>query len=304
MLSIQRFAETDRGLVRPENEDSFLLYMPEDEDVLRRKGLLAIVADGVGGALGGKQASSTAVEAVKDSYYKSAHTDGSLSLEESLKTANLEIRRAAENDQRFRGMATTCTAIVVRERDCFISHAGDSRAYLFRQGKLRQITEDHTLVNKLFKDGAISAEEARNHPRKNIILKALGSDSEVQPDGYRLYLEEEDCLLLCSDGLYGLVNDDEIADSLSGVSLEEAGRSLINLAKQRGGIDNITVVILRLKPQTPLKDTKPTTAPPPSEAKRTNRNKTLVFISALIFLIIAGILLYLLTQKPGRIFPG
>lgn len=303
MLSIQYFAETDKGLVRPENEDSFLLYVPEDEDILRQKGVLAIVADGVGGALGGKQASSTAVEAVKDSYYKSRQSDSSLSLEESLKTANLEIHRASQNDQRFRGMATTCTALAIKGSDGFISHAGDSRAYLFRQGKLRQITEDHTLVNKLFKDGLVSADEVRNHPQKNIILKALGSNSDPQPDTYRIYLEQEDCLLLCSDGLYCLISDDEIADSLAGVSLDETGHKLINLAKQRGGTDNITVVILRLKQETPLNDTRPTGAPS-FEAKRANRNRTFFFLSVLGFFIIAGVLLYLFIYEPEIILPG
>jgi len=300
MLSIQSFAESDKGLVRSENEDSLLLYIPEDKAILEQKGILAIVADGVGGAAAGKLASETAVEVIKESYYKDSQNH---SLQDSLRIANLEIYVAAQKDQRYRGMATTCTALVIKGKEGFISHVGDSRAYLFRRGKLTQITEDHTLVGKLLKDGVISLQEALNHPQRNVILKALGSSSNVEPDTYQIRLEKGDCVLLCSDGLHGLVTDTEITNILENNPVEESGKELINLAKERGGTDNITVLILCLKERRPLKDTKPIDTGP-FETQEAKGNRIFIFLIVLLFFILVGVFFYRFTNEQGKTPPS
>jgi len=239
------FAHTDRGLVRSENQDSVLLHFPGDEGALLGKGALAIVADGVGGGSGGKTASDMAVSSVRDCYYSSMG-DTASSLRGALVAANGEIFAKAAGDPSLQGMATTCTALVFIGGEGFLCHVGDSRAYLLRNGELRQITEDHTLVARLLSDGHISAEAAANHPQKNIIMKALGSERELAPDTYRILFEPDDIVMLCSDGLHGLVGVEEIAARLESLSPSEAGLSLVESAKARGGTDNISVVILKL----------------------------------------------------------
>jgi protein phosphatase len=246
MISVQSFAASDKGLVRNENEDSYILYVPDDEGILQRKGILAVVADGVGGGPAGKLASSMAVELVRDSYYRDPDKNNLSALRESLQIANIEIHKAAQQDLSLRGMATTCTAFVFWKGEGFLSHIGDSRAYLLRNRELRQLSEDHTLVNELIREGIISREEGRKHPNRNIILKAVGTTRDITPDTSHIALENEDTVLLCSDGLHGCVSDEEISFVLLGQPMEEAGRRLIELALKKGGSDNITVVILRV----------------------------------------------------------
>ena len=243
---VESFADTDIGLVRSANEDSFLLFFPQEQGLLDEKGILAIVADGVGGSFGGKTASSTAVSVMRERYYASEQIDPLASLKESMIAANREILTKASREPSCQGMATTCTAFILHGINGFISHAGDSRLYLLRDNILHQITEDHTLVNRLLADGLITAEAAARHPQKNIIVRALGSNLEMVPDTIHVLLEENDIILLCSDGLHGLVSDDDIKDRLSRLPLQEAGQSLMGLAKDNGGTDNVTVIILRL----------------------------------------------------------
>jgi len=246
MRIIRSFAASDRGLVRSENEDSYVLHIPDDAGILHHKGILAVVADGVGGGPAGKQASSMAVEIVKDLYYRLTSEDNLASLRKSLEIANTEIYKAAQQNPRLREMATTCTSFVLRNGKGFMGHAGDSRAYLLRKRELIQISEDHTIVNELVKEGIISPEEGRKHPQRNIILKALGTARHVEPDFQLVDLEENDTLLLCSDGLHGYVSDEEISSVLLSNPIEEAGRQLIGLTFEKGGPDNITVILLNV----------------------------------------------------------
>jgi serine/threonine protein phosphatase PrpC len=246
MIPGPSFAASDKGLVRNENEDSYIICVPDNEEILQRKGILAVVADGVGGGPAGKRASSMAVELVRDSYYRDSGKDNLSALRESLQIANIEIYKAAQRDPVLQGMGTTCTAFVIGDGKGYLSHAGDSRAYLLRNGELLQLSEDHTLVNELINEGIISREEGRKHPHRNIIMKALGTTGTIEPDTKSVELGKEDTLFLCSDGLYGCASDDEISSVLSGQTVEEAGRRLIELALTRGGSDNITVVILRV----------------------------------------------------------
>jgi protein phosphatase len=284
---IDSFADTDTGLVRHENEDSVLLYFPPDHTTLGEKGVLAIVADGVGGSSGGKVASSTAISVIRDHYY-SSEGDVLLSLNEAVKAANREIFAKAAKDPSCQGMASTCTALILRGDEGFLCHTGDSRAYLLRGGVLRQITEDHTLVGRLLSDGLITAEAAARHPQKNIIVRALGSEREIAPDMFHIFFERNDVVFLCSDGLHGLVTDDEIATLLSDLPTTEAGRSLVESAKEKGGTDNISVVILKISEGKVVDGdaTKPFCVPPDGvSTSLLNRHTVLlgVVLAALLF---------------------
>jgi PPM family protein phosphatase len=244
-VNFEIFSATDQGLVRSENQDSFLVYKADDGEVLGRKGFLAIVADGVGGQIGGKKASETAVEIIREHYIK-ASADSLSSLTQAIEVANSSIYTLSAKNEQFRGMATTCTALAVRDEHAFIAHVGDSRAYLYRNGELSQITNDHTLVESLVREGLITREQARNHPRRNVILRALGSKGTVDVDTHIVDLMPNDIMLLCSDGLYNMVSHENISSILASFPVEEGGLRMMETAKQAGGFDNITIIIMRM----------------------------------------------------------
>jgi PPM family protein phosphatase len=239
------FTGTDIGYVRTENEDSFLLRIPDDADTFQKKGVLAIVADGVGGGPDGKLASSMAVDIICSQYYSSENEDQATALLSAMRQANSEIYLAA-NNRSYDGMATTCTAFALLDGKGYLCHAGDSRAYLLHSGDFRRISKDHTLVEEMVDDEIISMEEAAVHPQRNIILKALGSRPDIDPDLAVVRITKTDTILLCSDGLYGSVSDTEMSSKLIDNHVETAGKKLIDLALERGGTDNITVVILKV----------------------------------------------------------
>ncbi len=244
MLTIRAFAQTDIGLVRPRNEDSCLLHMPKEPAVLRDKGLLAVVADGVGGAMAGNLASGMAVEAVRRWYYESADRDLPRTLCEAVIQANGEVHAKANSSLGLRGMATTLTALVLRGEKGYLAHVGDSRAYLVRDGALRQLTEDHSLVSLMVKEGHITQEQAASHPMRNVILRSVGGEAAVEPDGSEFTIRAGDQVLLCSDGLHGLVPGDMLLRLLQDATPEAAANDLVAAAKARGGNDNITVIDL------------------------------------------------------------
>lgn len=288
---IDFFAETDPGLARSANEDSLILHVPGPGDPLGEKGALALVADGVGGANSGKTASSLAVSIVNEAYYAAPGGEPPLALKEAVSAAHREIQARSRRERSMEGMATTCTACVLRGTDGYVCHAGDSRAYLFRGGSLRQVTEDHTLVNRLLQDGLLTEEAARNHPQRNIIVKALGSDGELEPDTIHLELEENDIILLSSDGLHGMVPDGDIASALARRPLREAGAALIDLAKVNGGADNISLILLRTAAgRNPAKS-----ATRPFQACR--RKNVTTLLTALAAALLIGGLLYLWASR-------
>lgn len=280
------FAETDTGLVRQENEDSLLLHVPAEKEQLEKKGVLAIVADGVGGGNSGKTASSLAVTEIREHYYVFPAGHPLVALKQSMMAAHREILARSRQDRSLERMATTCTAFLMIGNDAFVCHAGDSRAYLLRDGSLRQLTEDHTLVNRLLRDGLLSFDAAQSHPQRNIIVKALGSDQELEPETLHLEIEENDIILLCSDGLHGLVPDGTIASTLGSLPLQQAGKTLITLAKQAGGTDNITVILLRTAQGKGLDGN----ATRPYRA--VGRRKISTMLIALIVALLAGGLIY------------
>jgi len=224
-------ARTDVGRGRPENEDSVLV-----DDA----GGLWAVADGMGGHRAGEVASATAIETLQDAYRAGAPLD------EAVEAANAAVFSKAADDAALRGMGTTLTAVALEDgRTALLGHVGDSRAYLLRQGAVSRVTADHSLVEQLVREGRLSPEEAQHHPQRAIITRALGVDAHVEVDTYRVELEPGDRLLLCSDGLTNMLSDDAIAATLRRhPDPQQAADTLVDMANQAGGDDNITVVVL------------------------------------------------------------
>ena len=242
--------QTDKGCVREANEDSGRYTKPNDQMLLANKGTLLIVADGMGGHASGEVASGMAVELVSRLYYQ-RQGDSQSVLKESVEEANRLIYAASLKDEKLNGMGTTCTALVLQQGVAFSAHVGDSRIYMRRGGQVYLMTEDHSAVMEMVKHGIITMEEARHHADKNVILRALGTSPEVEAAVWEkpLPIQIGDQFLLCSDGLYDLVEDEEIGQALANATgPHEACEQLIALAKQRGGHDNITVGIISIEP--------------------------------------------------------
>lgn len=240
--------QSDIGCQRENNEDSFGYFEPEDDEQFLHKGRLAIVADGMGGYEGGQEASHLAVETVSTFYRDRNGGDPQQALNEALLAAHDRVREYGFAHPRLRGMGTTCTAIALVGYALHYAHVGDTRLYLIRDGQITQITRDHSYVGRLVESGIISREEAEKHPQRNILTAALGTSTELIMDspGHPETLQSRDALVVCSDGLWGQVQDSEILAAVANQSPEAAGRALIDLARERGGPDNITVQILRV----------------------------------------------------------
>src|SRR5215471_11742726 len=202
---------TDCGCVRDLNEDCCQIVQPSDPDLLDRKGVLIIVADGMGGCQAGEVASRIAVETVARAYYASAG-EPQAALVAAFHEANSEIHRLALVRDELNGMGTTCTALVIHDRVAHSAHVGDSRLYLVRFSSIYQMTEDHSVVKELIRQGAITPNAARHHIDRNIILRALGSHAAVQVATWEqsLPVRPGDQFVLCSDGLHDSVSDEEI----------------------------------------------------------------------------------------------
>jgi serine/threonine protein phosphatase PrpC len=242
--------QSDVGCVRELNEDSGTYIRPDNPEVFESKGLLIVVADGMGGHSSGEVASRLAVDVVTRAYYEDAG-DPRSALENAFHEANGAIYSAAEKDSSKDGMGTTCTALVLQNGTAIAAHVGDSRLYLVREGSIYLMTEDHSAVMEMVKAGLITLEQARHHPEKNVILRAMGSHAEVEVTTWErpFPIRAGDRFLLCSDGLYDLVEDEEIKRIVLISAPTTACENLIALAKERGGHDNITVGIVSLRPE-------------------------------------------------------
>lgn len=239
---------TDVGRTRPINEDGY--YLSEYSQEL--DAAYAMVADGMGGHKAGEVASAMAIREISETINQSC--SGSMTVAElkellgrAVKKANSAIYAQSRSDEGCRGMGTTLTLCFLQGDKALIAHVGDSRAYLLRQDTLHQVTVDHSLVQELLQSGRITAEEAAHHPQKNVITRALGTDSGVEIDLYEFTLSPGDLLLLCTDGLSNMLSDDELADILKegyGGSLSRLAERLIASANEQGGYDNITAVLL------------------------------------------------------------
>jgi serine/threonine protein phosphatase PrpC len=239
---------TDVGRVRENNEDSYLYWEAEADDDFRRKGRLAVIADGMGGYEGGQEASRLAVQTVRNVYDNLSRNGPQAALTQAFAAAHDRIRSYAEEHPEFYGMGTTCTALAVLERQLHFAHVGDSRLYLVRNGDISRLTRDHSYVGRLVESGIVRSEDAESHPQRHILTAALGSGVEVAADVSQeaLTLEQGDTLVLCTDGLWGLVNEQEVALIIHENTPADACRELVKMALQRGGPDNITVVVLRV----------------------------------------------------------
>ena len=240
-------SQSDIGCVRLNNEDSFGYWEGESDKEFTRKGRLAVVADGMGGYEGGQEASRLAVETMID-VYSGFDGEPKESLIAALQAAHEGIREYSFEHPELRGMGTTCTAAAIVNSQLFFVHVGDTRLYLIRDGAIIRVTRDHSYVGRLVETGMISAEQAEVHPQRNILTSAVGTNPDLAMDSEGPEpLRVGDVLVICSDGLWGLVRDVEIFNAVKNKSAEEAGKELIQVARQRGGPDNITVQILRLK---------------------------------------------------------
>lgn len=245
---IEAASLTDVGRQRSNNEDSFLYWEPSSDEDFRRKGRLAVVADGMGGYEGGQEASRLAVETVRSIYDNAFGASAQETLVEAFAAAHLNIQRFATEHPQFYGMGTTCTAVSIIERELCFAHVGDSRLYLIRGETITRLTRDHSYVGRLVESGIVRSEDAETHPQRHILTAALGSGREVTPHvpEHPVALELGDALLLCSDGLWGVIGDAELAQVVRGNTPAEACQKLVTTALERGGPDNITVLVLRV----------------------------------------------------------
>jgi PPM family protein phosphatase len=228
---------TDVGRVREANEDAYFVGTA-----------VVAVADGMGGHLAGEVASATALEPVRalDGTHFDDGADAIEALRDAVVRANDTVSQMAEDDPAYRGMGTTLTAAIIEGRRVHLAHVGDSRAYLLRSGRFSQLTDDHTLVQHLVDEGQITPQEAATHPQRSIITRAIGVSREIEVDTVSLELDPGDQLLLCSDGLTGVISDDDIAAELSqGDDADAVLARLVEAANRGGGPDNITAVLLR-----------------------------------------------------------
>jgi PPM family protein phosphatase len=248
MLSVSASLVTDCGCVRQVNEDCCQVVMPSDPDVLEQKGVLVVVADGMGGYLAGEVASRIAVETIARAYYAS-DCDPASALIAAFQQANGAIYRFSVTRGELNGMGTTCTALAIQRGVAHSAHVGDSRLYLIRSNSIYQLTEDHSVVKELIKQGALSPEAARNHADRHVILRALGTCSTVDVATWDqpLPVRAGDSFVLCSDGLHNSVTDEEIRAAAESQEACAACETLVAVARERGGHDNITVAIARVE---------------------------------------------------------
>jgi len=237
------------GQVRQRNEDAMGYFEPAEPQVLDGKGSLFIVADGMGGHRGGEIASQLAVDTILEAYYASGESDPAKALDFAFRKANEAIIEKSRNDVSLYGMGTTCTALVVREDEGFFAHVGDSRAYLFRGNELKQLTEDHSLVGEMVRSGILTDEEARTHPRRNVITRSIGTheDLAVEFSKAPLPLVDGDVFVLCSDGLTSLVGQGELKTVIASNPPRKTCDVLVDLANEHGGKDNVTVQIVKCR---------------------------------------------------------
>jgi protein phosphatase len=250
----EQYAATDTGRQRRANEDALLSRSP-----------LFVVADGMGGAQAGEVASQVAIEAFKRGLDDSPRPEADLA--RLAREANARIFELAHSHREQAGMGTTLTAIYVGERDVSIAHVGDSRAYCLRDGELIRLTDDHSLVDELIRQGRLTPEQAEEHPQRSVITRALGPEGSVEVDTRSFRARAQDLYLLCSDGLTTMVSEQEVARVLrEEPDLRRAGEALIAAANQAGGRDNITVVLLRLEEVGAAAATAQRASPPPAGA--------------------------------------
>jgi PPM family protein phosphatase len=230
------------GLKRSNNEDSAAVYETEN-------GLLVVLCDGLGGNRGGEIASSLTVQSVYEFFISSSEDDILDRIKTSVISANDLLIQKAADDHELKGMATTVEVLYLNYSHAYWGHVGDSRIYYLKGGKLKQVTKDHSLVQKLVDEGFLTLKEAENHPNKNIIMRAMGDNSELEIDTSKIKINtsESSKFFICSDGVTAVLRDYEIENILNIYSMEEASDKFIKVIEERGAPDNFTFVIAETK---------------------------------------------------------
>lgn len=237
---MQIFSKTDRGRVRTDNQDAYFAGKITDDAVF------AVVCDGMGGANAGNVASELAVRHISEYVIRSYRdgmdmTDTEKTLKNAIVSANISLYDKAVNNAELAGMGTTAVAAFVKDGTAVIAHVGDSRIYLVN-GEIKQLTRDHSVVQSLIESGKITPEDAKVHPRKNVITRALGAEENVAVDSDCINLSDGDTLLLCSDGLTNFLDDKDILTVFQNNDISAVAERLVEEANKNGGGDNITVV--------------------------------------------------------------
>ena len=238
------FAKTDVGKAREMNQDYYCI--PSSENDLQ----LYILADGMGGYNGGEIASRLAVQTAKnyiENNFKDIEKDRDSIIQllgSSMEYANMIVYEKSKENAELQGMGTTLEICLIYNNKVYIGHVGDSRIYRIRKNFIRKLTQDHSYVQKLVKEGTITKEQAEHHPQKNMLMKALGCNAFVEPDVMVKGFLKDDIIIMCSDGLSNLVDQQTIYE-IASKNIEQGTKDLVQLAKERGGYDNITVVIIK-----------------------------------------------------------
>jgi len=240
---------TDIGRMRANNEDNLISVVPQDRHLLQAKGALFVVSDGMGGHSRGEVASKLAIQKVEESYYQNLQDDIPTALQEAIKQANAAIYQAYEAE-RAQGasdfdMGATCVAAVLHDQMLYAANVGDSRVYVLHEGQLRQVTRDHSMVAQLVERGEITPAEARTHEKRHQIYRCLGL-SEVEVDLFTEPVREGDTLILCTDGLCGVLEDEDLRAIVEQYGPEDSVQHLIARANEEGGPDNITAIVVRV----------------------------------------------------------
>ena len=238
---MQVWGVTHQGMVRQQNQDAF------DARTLEDGRIIALVCDGMGGARAGNVASTMAVELFMRSFLELGDcTDGEERLRQAAATANREVFQRATTDPDCVGMGTTLVAALAGQEEAVILNEGDSRAYYVTQEGITRVTRDHSLVEDMVQRGELTRDEARTHPHKNLITRALGAEPVLMADCFRQQLAEDSCLLLCSDGLSNVVSEQEMLyEVIHGGEDESCCQRLLDIALNRGAPDNVTAVLIR-----------------------------------------------------------
>lgn len=245
-LSITYSSCTHIGLTRQENQDCYSKAPVDNNDLNAAKGQLFIVADGMGGHLGGQEASKMAVELIQGTYFSDFDKDITRSLERGFKKANLQIYLKAKKTSELKGMGTTCTALILKNNKAHLLHVGDSRAYRINRSKIIQLTRDHSRVAELFREGVLTKKEAIRHPERNILNRYLGARPTLKVDIIKdMPLYPGDYYLLCTDGV-SRIKDKEMQRLVVTNPPHQACKKLINLANKRGGEDNVTLHVIQV----------------------------------------------------------
>ncbi len=246
-LIVRAVLRTDTGLVRSENQDFGIYTTPAEEHTSHTGGRLMIVADGMGGHRGGATASRLAAETVKAQYLGSETADIPTALRDSLSRANARIYSEAQSTPELRGMGTTTSVLAVREGEGWLAHVGDSRIYMIRDGEIQQLTDDHSLVATMVREGLLTAQEAETHPRRNVLQRSMGVAEDVEIDVKGpIELKEGDTFILCSDGLHGVVKEEEMRE-VAAMPIDAAADEFLRRALLRGAPDNVTVIVARVE---------------------------------------------------------